>query len=111
MKDGESVSPEASLGIVSVADDSALRVRVDVDETDIAKVREGGKAYVTADAFDEKRFTGRVVRIGKILGRKNFRTERPREKVDTKILEVLVELDPGQTLPMGLRVDAYFQED
>jgi hypothetical protein len=27
--------------------------------------------------------------------------------VDTKILETLVELDPGAPLPMGLRVDAF----
>jgi hypothetical protein len=29
--------------------------------------------------------------------------------VDTKILETLVELDAGQPLPLGLRVDSYVQ--
>jgi hypothetical protein len=29
--------------------------------------------------------------------------------VDTKVLETLVELDPGTPLPVGLRVDAYIE--
>lgn len=107
LKDGESVSPEAPTGIVTIADTSALRVRVDLDETDVAKIRENQTAYVTADAYGEQKFSARVVKIGQILGRKNFRTERPTEKVDTKILEVLLELAPGEKLPLGLRVDAY----
>jgi hypothetical protein len=31
--------------------------------------------------------------------------------VDTKILETLVELDPGSRLPDGLRVDAFIVPD
>ncbi len=107
LKDGESVSPENRTGIVSLADVSALRVRVDLDERDVAKIKENQTAYVTADAYGEQKFQGKVVRIGQILGRKNFKTERPTEKVDTKILEVLVELAPDQKLPLGLRVDAF----
>jgi len=49
------------------------------------------------------------VRIGQALGRKNIRTDEPTERVDKKILETLVELDPGQTLPIGLRVDAFLE--
>ncbi len=111
LKTGESVSPETSIGIVTVADISALRVRIDLDETDVAKIRENQTAYVTADAFGEQKFAAKVVRVGKILGRKNFRTERPTEKIDTKILEVLLELAPDQRLPLGLRVDAFIRAD
>lgn len=109
LKPGESVSPENQTGIVSIADVSAFRVRVDLDETDVAKVSEGQNAFVTAEAYGEQKFAGKVVKIGQILGRKNFRTERPTEKVDTKILEVLIELEPGQKLPLGLRVDAFIE--
>ena len=108
LKTGESVSPENSgSGIVTIADVSALRVRVDVDERDVAQIRENQFAFVTADAYGAQRFTGKVIKIGQILGRKNFRTERPTERVDTKILEVLIQLDANQKLPLGLRVDAF----
>lgn len=108
MQIGESITPEnPNSSIFTIADTSILRVRVDLDETDVAKVREGQSAFVTADAYGDKKFTGRVVRISQILGKKNIRTDEPKERVDTKILEVLIELDEGQTLPMGLRVDSF----
>ena len=84
-----------------------LRVRLDVDETDVAKLRVGQPAFVTAEAYGPVKFSGHVIRVGRILGRKNVRTEEPSEHVDTKILETLVQLDPGQMLPLGLRVDSF----
>jgi HlyD family secretion protein len=39
--------------------------------------------------------------------KKSIRTDEPAERVDTKILEVLLELDNGQQPPLGLRVDAF----
>jgi HlyD family secretion protein len=106
---GESVSTQFDSPIVTLADDSALRVRLDVDETDVAKLRVGQPAFVTAEAYGSQKFTGHVIRVGRILGKKNVRTDEPSERVDTKILETLVELDPGQKLPLGLRVDSYVQ--
>lgn len=106
-KAGESVSTQFDSPILTVADRSRVRVRVDVDETDVAKLAVGQRAYVTADAYGDRPFHGRVVRIGQILGRKNFRTDEPTERVDTKILETLLELDDGHELPLGLRVQAF----
>jgi HlyD family secretion protein len=107
LKAGESVSDQRDTPIVTMADVSTLRVRVDVDETDVGKVRVGQRAYVTADAYPQQKFWGRVVRVGRILGRKNVRTDEPSERVDTKILETLIELEGAPALPVGLRVDAY----
>ncbi|MGE3959398.1 MAG: HlyD family secretion protein [Vicinamibacterales bacterium] len=104
---GESVSTQFDSPIVTVADRSSVRVRVDVDETDVARLRVGQPAYVTADAFGARRFPGRVVRIGEMLGKKNVRTDEPTERVDQKVLETLVELEDGRDLPLGLRVRAY----
>jgi HlyD family secretion protein len=104
---GESVSTQFDAPIVTLADRSRTRVRVDIDETDIARLRAGQRAYVTADAFGDRRFSGRVVRVGQMLGKKNVRTDEPTERVDTKILETLVELEDGRELPLGLRVQAF----
>ncbi|MGA3345161.1 MAG: efflux RND transporter periplasmic adaptor subunit [Terracidiphilus sp.] len=110
---GESVSNSSTVPdpIVTIGDSSVLRVRVDVDETEVSKVRVGQLAYVTADAYGSRRFTGHVIRVGNELGRKNIRTDEPTEKVDTKILEPLVEFDQGLQLPLGLRVDANINTD
>jgi len=108
-RSGESVSNSSTVPdpIVTIGDNSLLRVRMDVDETEVAKVQVGQTAYVTADAYGAQRFPGRVIRVGKELGRKNVQTDEPTEKIDTKILETLIQLDPGIQLPVGLRVDAY----
>jgi len=108
-RSGESVSNSSTVPdpILTIGDRKTLRVRVDVDETDVSKVNVGQRAYVTADAFGKQKFWGHVVRVGQQLGPKNVRTDEPTEKVDTKILETLVELDPGSQLPDGLRVDAF----
>jgi HlyD family secretion protein len=112
-RNGESVSNSSTAPdpILTIGDKQVLRVRVDVDETDVSKVRVGQKAYVTADAFGKQRFWGHVVRVGEQLGPKNVRTDEPTERVDKKILETLVELDHGAQLPVGLRVDAFITAD
>lgn len=108
-RSGESVSNSSTVPdpVVTVGDQRVQHVRVDVDETDVSKVRVGQSAYVTADAYGKKKFWGHVIRVGQLLGPKNVRTGEPTEKVDTKILETLVELDAGAQLPDGLRVDAF----
>jgi len=112
-RSGESVSNSSTVPdpVLTIGDRKTLRVRVDVDETDVSKVQVGQKAYVTADAFSGRKFWGHVVRVGQQLGPKNVRTDEPTERVDTKILETLVELDPGSRLPDGLRVDAFIVPD
>ena len=74
-------------------------------------MRSRSLAYVTAEAFGSRRFPGRVVRVGQVLGRKHFRTDEPTERVDTKILETLIQLDDGRELPIGLRVQAFVVTD
>lgn len=109
---GESISLEGPApAVVTLADTRVLRVRVDVDEQDVAALAIGRRAWVTASAYGDRRFTGRVVRIGGMLGRKNVRTDEPREKADTKVLETLIELDAGAVLPVGLRVDAFIDRE
>jgi len=112
-RSGESVSNSSTAPdpILTIGDRKTLRVRVDVDETDVSKVVVGQRAYITADAYGQQKFWGHVVRVGQQLGPKNVRTDEPAEKVDTKILETLVELDPNTNLPDGLRVDAFIVPD
>ncbi|MBI3663457.1 MAG: HlyD family efflux transporter periplasmic adaptor subunit [Acidobacteria bacterium] len=107
LKKGETFSDQRNIPILTLGDDSVLRVRMDVDETDVSRVRIGQRAYVTADTFRGEKFWGRVVRIGELLGRKNILTDRPTERVDTKVLETLIELEDGRKLRPGLRVDAF----
>ena len=104
---GEMVSEAMDSPIVAVGDISVLRVRAEVDEADIGLLAVGQPAWVQAPAWGERRFAGHVSRIGSEVGRKAITSDRPAERVDTRVLEVLIDLDPGSPLPVGLRVDAF----
>lgn len=108
---GEMVSIAEYSPILAVGDLSKLRVRAEIEEADVARVAKGQPAHVTAPAFADRRFAGRVVRVGGMMGRKLIRTERPDERMDTKVLEVLIELEGQPPLPVGLRVDAFILGD
>jgi len=92
--------------IMTVADVSAIEIRAEVDETDIAAVQAGEKAYATADAFAGRQFPIKIERITRELGRKTVRDDDPRARVDTRVLEVIARFDgvPGEQLPLGLRM-------
>jgi HlyD family secretion protein len=107
MRAGEAIPDTVEAPIVTIGDNSVLRVRAEIDEADIAKVTVGQRAYVTADAYGGRKFWGKVVRVGLMMGTRQIRTDRPAERVDKKTLEALIELDPGHQLPAGLRVDAF----
>lgn len=106
LRAGEYYSPGGE-ALVVLGDTRTLRVRVDVDERDVAKAKIGAPAYVVASAYPGKKFRARVVDVGRRMGRKNVRTDDPTERIDTKILEVVLELDEREGLFPGLRVTGY----
>jgi HlyD family secretion protein len=104
---GETVLNSPADPIATIGDTSRLRVRAEVDELDIAHIRPGQRAYVRADAFGDRKFFGVIAEVGQALGKKIVRTERPAERVDTKVLEVLVDLERPDGLRPRLRVDVF----
>ena len=104
---GEMVSVSFDTPVVTVGDIARLRVRADVDERDISRIKPGQNAVLMAEAYGERQFTGVVSRVSKILGKKNIRTDDPAEKNDTRILETLIDLDGPGELPVGLRLDVF----
>ena len=111
MEAGEVVSPESPVPILSVGNLDDVRLRAEVDEADIARVAVGQSVIATTDALGDQVISGRVVHLEAMMGRKNIRTERAIELVDTKVREVLVELEPGAPkLPIDLQMTVRFLE-
>lgn len=109
LRAGEYYDPAKGPMIV-MGDTRRLRARIDVDERDLAKVAVGQPAIIRVSAHPGRDFSGTVVELGRRMGRKNVRTDDPAERNDTKILEVVVELDPAKELLVGQRVDAFLKE-
>jgi multidrug resistance efflux pump len=109
MREGESFALLAPKPLFSLADDSGRRVRAEVDERDIGKVRAGQAVVVTSDAYPDRKFAGKVAELAHIMGRKSVVTGDPGDKSDRDVLEVLAELDSeAAALPLGLRVTVQF---
>ncbi|MBL8952079.1 MAG: HlyD family efflux transporter periplasmic adaptor subunit [Myxococcaceae bacterium] len=107
VKAGELYTFQGTEPLVVIGDTRALRVRMEVDERDVGRVKVGAAAWAQADAFGERRFEGRVLELARRFGRKTVKSDSPTEKNDTRVLEVLLELDaPGPLIP-GQRVVAF----
>jgi HlyD family secretion protein len=111
LREGETVVALSPVPLARIGDVSRLVVRADVDELDVSRVRVGQRAVATSDAFPGREFGGTVVRVSGRMGPRNSASENPAARVDTKILEALVELDAGAVLPVGLRMDVRIAPD
>jgi multidrug resistance efflux pump len=105
LREGETVVALSPLPLARIGDLSTRYVRADVDELDVGRVRAGQRAVASSDAFPGRRYAGEVVQVARRMGRRNVVTDRPAERVDASILEVVIRLEPGADLPVGMRVD------
>ena len=83
----------ANSPIVSILDISSLLAVIHVIERDYPKVQPGMSATITTDAYPDRQFTGRVMRVA------------PRLEETSRQARVEVEIpNPGQTLKPGMFV-------
>jgi len=110
-KAGETATPSPDTPLVLFGDISSLRVRAEVEERDVVKIRVGQRAVVRADAFPDRDFEGVVTQLAPALGPPRITTRGPRRPNDVEVLEVLISLDGLPPLLTGMRVDAFFKND
>jgi hypothetical protein len=110
MKAGESFSTLTPRPLFTMADLSVRRIRAEVDERDVSKVRVGQKVLISSDALQNQLLQGVVGRISDTMGRKRILTGDPSEKADRDVLEAMIDLDAAVKLPVGMRVTVQFQE-
>lgn len=108
---GEMATPSADAALVLFGDISSLRVRAEVEERDVTKIRLGQRVVVKADAFPDKDFEGVVTQLAPALGAPRITTRGPRRPNDVEVLEVLISLDGTPPLLTGMRVDAFFRHE
>jgi HlyD family secretion protein len=107
-KVGESLAP-SELPVVVMGDMSKLRVRAEVDEQDVGKIRVGQSAYVKNTAYPGQEFEGKVAELAPSLAIPRMGARGPRRATDVEVLEVVIDLDGSVPLLPGMRVDAFFR--
>ena len=108
---GELAQPSPDAAVALFGDISSLRVRAEVEERDVSKIRVGQRVVVRADAFPDKDFEGTVTQVALALGSPRITSRGPRRPNDVEVLEVLIALDGTPPLMTGMRVDAFFRHD
>jgi ABC exporter DevB family membrane fusion protein len=107
---GESVSTVFPHALFTMADTSRLRVRAEVDERDVGRLRLGQTVEVTAAGLAAP-LAGKVSSLSPMMGRRTVLSGDPAEKNDRDTLEVIADLD-GASLhaAIGLRVTVRFRK-
>lgn len=100
--------------ILKIADISRMKVRAEVEESDIGKVAIGQKASITTDAYPGAEFIGEVVKIGYSVGKKRIRSDDPSERLDTKVIETEIEFKDidkvREKLKVGMTVEVKIEK-
>jgi len=111
LEPGELVATTPPTLAMTMADTSTLEIRAEVDEADIARVAVGQVGWASCEAYGDRRFAGRVVRLTGELGHKRVRNDDPRARLDTRVRDVAFVLDEAAPLPLGLRMEVHFAAD
>ena len=108
-KVGEIVAPIPDQTLIVLGDLQSLRVRAEVSERDLGKVRAGQGVSVKVDAFPEQEFAGRVASLAPALSPPKLGPRGPRKPLDVDALEVMVEFEGTPPLLPGMRADVFFK--
>jgi HlyD family secretion protein len=110
-KKGELAMPslEPAPALMVLGDVSALRVRAELDEQYLGRLRVGQRVLVRAAAFRGREFDGKVSAVARIVG--PGRARGPRKFNDVDVLEVVVDLSSPGPLVVGEQVDVYFSSE
>lgn len=108
VKKGERVLGTAQMqgtDMLAIADMSRIEVRVDVSETDIAKVKIGDTTIIEADAYRNRKFTGVVSKVGVSSNKAAGVAQVSTDQVTNYTVHILIlpesYADLATTLPKG----------
>jgi HlyD family secretion protein len=111
VSEGELISLFYPKPLITISEIRKFRVRAEVDEHDVPRVKLGQTVEVVVSASDRSRLKGRVASIAPVMGRRQILTSDPADKSDRDVMEVIVDLDSKpEHLPIGLRVSVIFLE-
>jgi multidrug resistance efflux pump len=99
--------PRGDLPVVVMCDTSQLKIRADVDELDALQVTQGQAAVITSDGIADTTIIGRVAQLRPRLTNKKMHTDRPGERIDSRVREVWIDLVDPPEMVVGLPVDVW----
>ena len=84
-----------------------LHVRVDIDESEVARVALGADATVSPRGAADIRVKAKFVRAEPLVVPKRSLTNSAAERVDVRVMQVIYALPPNDAFKVGQQVDAF----
>ncbi|MDY0030290.1 MAG: HlyD family efflux transporter periplasmic adaptor subunit [Pseudobdellovibrionaceae bacterium] len=83
------------IGVLDIANLDVMDVVAEIDENDILDVQQGQKAEISVPGLDVT-LQGAIRELGRQIKRNSIMDSNPNQRLDTRIVEVRVELDGNQ---------------
>ncbi|MBJ6723659.1 HlyD family secretion protein [Geomesophilobacter sediminis] len=104
---GETVEP--GMPVVRLIDPHALRVRAELEESDVGRVRVGQPVEVTTDAAPGQVYVGTVSSVLPAVKKKSLKTFDPLASYDMNSQEIRINLQDTSGLKSGMTVTVKFK--
>jgi len=112
VRPGEYVSASAAKALILLGDLDRLRIRVDIDEQDIARFKPTGRATATVRGVTGRKLELNLVRIEPYVVPKKAFSGDNTERIDTRVLQVLYEIADNQPgMYVGQQVDVSIETE
>lgn len=108
MDKGETV--DIGTPLLTVIDPENLRIRAEVEETDVGRIRQGQAAEIFVDAFPERVFNGKVYKVFPNVSKKAQKTFDPMASFDINTQKIYLSLDDFSGLLPGMTVTVRFKQ-
>lgn len=110
-KAGEMVAPSPDQVLAVIGDMSVVRVKAELDEHDVSKVKVGNRVTVKSNAYPGREFSGTVSDLAPSLATPKVSLRGARRPTDVEVLEVTIDLTGNVPLLPGMRADAFFKKE
>ena len=94
--------------VLKLINPNKLRIRAELEETDVGKVVKGQSVEVSTDAYREKVYQGKVSKVCSVLKRYSLRTFDPSATYDINAQDIYAKLEDSSGLKNGMMVTVRF---
>lgn len=105
---GEAV--DVGTPVLKLINPDRLRVRAELEESDVGKVGEGDSVEVTSDAFPGKIFKGKVSKVFPYVQKREQKTFDPMASFDINTQKIYIRLDDFSGLANGMTTTVKFRK-
>lgn len=109
-REGESVMGVEASPVILLADINRLQIRAEVDERQVDFVKVGGKVKFHPFGVPDHIHEAKIIRTNSLMGRKTITSDDPREKFDTRVFEVIIDVPDPKAVLINQRVDVTILE-